>query len=98
MEIKKKILASGFINFQVIFPLCYLFYPVSVLICCLGEGLPSHHLGIFPDLRDDNFNQSNAFGAPYPKCTPLLVLNEYANFVLRGNGTSGLAATTKTTT
>ena len=33
----------------------------------LGEGLPSHHLGIFPDLRDANFNQSNAFGAPYPK-------------------------------
>jgi len=40
----------------------------------LGEGLPSHHLGNFPDLRDANFNQSNAFGAPYPKCHPFVSL------------------------
>jgi hypothetical protein len=69
---------GSFFKFWSVFikpPLCE-FFPV-ILRCFfvnLGEGLPSHHLGIFPDLRDANFNQANAFGAPYPKCQPFVSL------------------------
>jgi len=66
--------------------------PNTVLMCAsLGEGLPFSHLGIFPDLGTKISTNQMRLAPRIQKAASvsLLVWNEYANFVLRGNCTSG---------